>query len=100
MRQIVIKPLLTEKTLSQTGGGWYAFVVANEARKGHIGRAVAEAYKVNVVDVRTARVHGKLRRAGRRQKATAQPDWKKTWVRLAEGQKIDAFETSSEGTSK
>ncbi|KKU95897.1 50S ribosomal protein L23 [Candidatus Gottesmanbacteria bacterium RIFCSPLOWO2_01_FULL_48_11] len=97
MKQIVIKPLLTEKTLSQTGRGWYGFVVATHATKGQIAEQIANLYKVNVVGIRTARMHGKARRSGRRQTAVVRPDWKKAHVRLAKGQKIDAFEVSAEG---
>ena len=98
MKQIIIKPLLTEKTLSQTGGGWYGFVVAIHATKGQIAEQIARLYNVTVVGIRTARYHGKARRSGKRQTAVVRPDWKKALVRLAKGQKIAAFEVSSEST--
>ncbi len=100
MKQIVVKPLLTEKTVNVTANKWYAFVVESSARKGQIARSVADLYKVNVTHVRTASMHGKQRRAGKRQQLVAKSDWKKAFVRLAEGQKIDAFEAPSEQPKK
>ena len=100
MKQIVVKPLFTEKTLSQAAVGWYAFKVARTARKGTIARVVADAYKVTVIDVRTLHMHGKTRKAGRRQMITRKPDWKKALVRLAKGQTINEFETPTQEVGK
>ncbi len=65
----------------------YQFLVDNKATKVDIKRAVEKIYKVKVEDVNTVVVHGKMKRV--RQQIGKQPDWKKAFVRLAKGQKIE-----------
>jgi len=69
--------------------GRYTFEVARDATKQEIAAAVAEAFKVDVVDVNTMTVRGKERRLGRR--IGRRPDWKKAIVTIAEGQKIERY---------
>ncbi|MBL7686353.1 MAG: 50S ribosomal protein L23 [Deltaproteobacteria bacterium] len=89
--QIIKKPLITEKsnilkeTLNQ-----YAFQVALEANKYQIREAVESLFKVDVLDVRTLRIRGKIRRVGRNYGKRS--NWKKAIVTLKEGQKIEFFE--------
>ena len=69
----------------------YAFAVAPSANKIEIRRAVETQFKVRVAEVRISRQRGKERRQGRY--AGRQSDWKKAYVRLAEGEKqIEFFE--------
>lgn len=96
MKKIVIKPFITEKTYALVARGWYTFVVAPDARKREIGREIARLYKVTVTQVKTTRVHGKIRRTGAKQQPVAKSDWKKAFVRLANGQRIEAFEAERE----
>ena len=65
----------------------YLFEVALTATKQDIKRAVESAFKVQVLNVRTMRQHGKMRRL--RRDIGQRPDWKKAIVTLAEGQKIE-----------
>ena len=81
MKPIIIKPIITEKSLALAAKGWFTFATAEASNKGQISQAVDDRYNVNVVDARTMIMHGKKRR-----------DWKKALVMLKEGQKIDAFE--------
>ena len=68
-----------------------AFEVDPRANKIEIKRAVEAQFKVKVAEVRVARMHGKVRRQGRF--VGRQPDWKKAYVRLKEGEKpIEFFE--------
>ena len=68
-----------------------AFEVHRDANKIEVKRAVEAQFKVKVAEVRIARVHGKVRRQGRF--VGKRPDWKKAYVRLAEGEKqIEFFE--------
>lgn len=92
MRQIIIKPIITEKSLARAQKGWYTFSVAQATNKAQIARCVEDMYKVDVVDARTMIMHGKQRRSGKRQKKVTKSDWKKALVKLKEGQKIDAFD--------
>jgi large subunit ribosomal protein L23 len=86
---VLLRPVITERSMSQTNDGRYTFAVAQNATKHEIAAAVAEAFKVDVVSVNTIKVRGKNRRLGRR--IGQQPDWKKAVVTIAEGQKIEKY---------
>ena len=66
------------------------FQVRPDANKIEIKRAVEKLFKVKVVKVRTANLLGKTRRVGR--SMGSRSDWKKAYVTLGEGQRIDFFE--------
>ncbi|HUS51958.1 MAG TPA: 50S ribosomal protein L23 [Candidatus Bathyarchaeia archaeon] len=94
--QVLIQPLITEKSTERTAFGEYTFKVSPKATKKEIARAVEKFFKVDVRLVRTMKVHGKKRRVGRYRHETKLPDWKKAIVKLAPEQKIDAFELPTE----
>lgn len=100
MKPIIIQPRMSEKSLDLAARGWYTFVVLKKARKDEIAREIGALYGVKVTEVRTVAVHGKERRAGRMRKSLRKPDWKKALVKLASGQRIDAFEVTTEGEKK
>jgi large subunit ribosomal protein L23 len=75
--------------MAGTNVGRYTFAVMKDATKQEIALAVAETFKVDVVDVNTMTVHGKTRRLGRR--FGRRPDWKKAIVTIAPGQKIERY---------
>ena len=88
---IIAAPLITEKgTFVNEIGNQVVFQVRPDANKLEIKRAVERLFKVKVVKVRTANVLGKTRRVGR--SVGNRPDWKKAYVTLGEGQRIDFFE--------
>jgi large subunit ribosomal protein L23 len=90
-RQVIKRPVITEKsTIDRETENVVTFAVDPRAGKIEIKRAVEELFNVKVVDVRTGRVRGKLKRVGRQ--AGRRPDWKKARVRLAEGDSIEFFE--------
>lgn len=91
---------MSEKSLLLASRGWYTFEVTHNARKEDIIRHIGSLYGVTVVDVRTVSMHGKERRVGRKSTRVRKPDWKKALVRLAKGQKIDAFEVTTEEEKK
>jgi len=89
---VITAPLITEKgTLVNTEGNQVVFRVRREVNKEEIRRAVEALFKVRVVKVRTMNYLGKMRRVGRN--TGRRPAWKKAYVTLAEGQRIDFFET-------
>lgn len=89
--EIVIRPIITEKSMSAIGAKKYTFEVARNATKIDIARAVEELFKVKVAKVNTLHVRGHLRRQGRTQGYTAA--WKKAIVSLTEESKpIEFFE--------
>ena len=89
-RDIIIKPVVTEKSIGMMENNKYVFKVALKANKIEIKKAVEEIFKVKVVDVNTVRVKGKEKRMGRSVGRTS--DYKKAIVQLAEGDSIEIFE--------
>lgn len=95
---ILIAPVVTEKTTGQMEvGNIYTFVVANDANKIEIEKAIERLWDVTVEDVRTMRYPGKARRSmmGRMAKSNAKgkrPSFKKAVVRLSEGDHIELYE--------
>jgi large subunit ribosomal protein L23 len=88
---VIQGPLITEKgTLVNELGNQVVFRVHPRANKVEIRHAVETLFKVRVEKVRTSRLLGKLRRVGRH--VGRRPDWKKAYVTLAEGSRIDFFE--------
>jgi large subunit ribosomal protein L23 len=88
----VIKgPIITEKgTLVNELGNQVVFRVDPRANKVEIRQAVERLFKVKVEKVRTGRLLGKTRRVGK--SMGSRSDWKKAYVTLAEGGRIDFFE--------
>ena len=64
-REIIIRPLITEKSTTLMAEGKYVFEVAKAANKIEIAKAVSEIFKVKVADVNTINVEGKKKRMGR-----------------------------------
>ena len=90
VEQVLIKPLLTEKSSVETENtNRYVFKVQIKANKYQIKDAVEKMFDVKVLDVRTAVLPGKIKRAGRSIKKTS--SWKKAYVKVQDGQKIELF---------
>ena len=88
---VVKGPVITEKgTLVSELGNQVVFRVHRSANKVEIRQAIETLFKVKVEKVRTTRQLGKIRRVGKH--AGRRPDWKKAYVTLAEGHRIDFFE--------
>jgi len=93
--QIVIGPVITERTYQLYVQGRYTFRVAPRASKTEIKKALEEQYEsqgIKVRDVNTISMRGKKRRYLRRGTAEGHtPSWKKAIVTLGEGQKIEGL---------
>ena len=88
---IIIRPIITEKSMMGIAEKKYTFEVAKTATKIDIANAVEEAFKVKVAKVNTVSVRGRLNRQGRTQGYTK--SWKKAVVTLTEDSKsIEFFE--------
>ncbi len=87
---VLIKPIVTEKTTGLMAENKYTFQVDKNANKIEIKHAVETIFKVDVADVKTMNVRGKLKRQGRTEGYT--PSWKKAIVTLRPGQRIPIFE--------
>ena len=92
LHDVLCAPLITEKgSVLRDTENLYLFRVAKSANKIQIKKAVEAIFKVKVDSVRTVRVHGKVKRVGRR--VGRRPDWKKAYVKLKAGEKtIELFE--------
>ena len=77
---IIIAPVITEKSMSGIADKKYTFKVAKDANKIEIADAVEKLFKVNVAKVNTVNVRGKEKRMGRYSGNTA--SWKKAIVTL------------------
>ncbi|MDA3812827.1 MAG: 50S ribosomal protein L23 [Candidatus Cloacimonetes bacterium] len=90
-REIVIAPMITEKTSSvQNATNSYTFKVSVNANKIEIAKAIENIFNVGVIRVNTICQHGKVKRMGRYTGKRA--DWKKAIVKLKEGDSIAEFE--------
>jgi large subunit ribosomal protein L23 len=88
---LILAPLITEKgTAVGEQGNQVVFRVRAAASKDAIRDVVESMFKVTVLKVRTLRVLGKKRRRGRI--IGARPDWKKAYVTLKQGDRIEFFE--------
>jgi large subunit ribosomal protein L23 len=92
--EVVVKPVISEKSLDETQRGKYTFRVHADANKLQVKQAIEELFKVDVIDVNVsmakAKEKSRNRRRGRQVGWTS--PWKKAVVTLAAGQKIEFFE--------
>lgn len=101
--ELTIIPRMSEKTVGMSAEGIYVFNVPTTANKAQVAEAVTKQYGVKVVDVNVIIAKGKVTRRYRKNgRATIghRNDVKKAYVRLAEGDKIAAFEQATEAASK
>ncbi|MDE6519280.1 MAG: 50S ribosomal protein L23 [Ruminococcus sp.] len=90
-QDIIIKPVITEKSMDELQTGKYTFKVAKDATKSEIKKAVEKLFNVNVAKVTTMNVKGKMKRVGRYEGMTS--SWKKAIVTLTPDSKtIEFFE--------
>lgn len=97
LNYVLKRPLITEKSTFQGQEGKYAFEVNIQATKIDVKNAVEKIFKVKVRGIQTMILKGKKRKVGRMKKEIIKPNWKKAIVQLAEGNKIDVFESSGSG---
>lgn len=89
--QIIVRPLITEKNTILMETNQYSFEVLRDASKPEIKQAIETIFNVTVTKVNTLNVRGKMRRRGRETGYTR--DWKKAIVTLADGDRIEIFES-------
>jgi len=90
LRELLRRPLITEKGTLLQEENKYTFEVAGDANKVQIKEAVEEAFNVKVAKVNVMTTPGKTKRLGRRE--VRSPSWKKAIVSLEPGYKIGFFE--------
>lgn len=91
LTDVIRRPLVTEKTsiLREQGGPSLVFQVAPLATKVEIKQAIERLLGAKVASVRTASMHGKVKRQGKF--SGKRSDWKKAYVRLRDGEKVPEF---------
>ena len=88
--QVIIRPVVSEKSYVLATADRYTFRVHADAHKTQIKQAVEQLFDVNVVEVRTMSVKSKPKRRGYTSGKTRQ--WKKAIVQIAPGQSIPIFQ--------
>jgi large subunit ribosomal protein L23 len=92
--EIILRPVISEKSMDETQRGKYTFRVHVKANKHQVKAAIEELFKVDVVtiNVSTAKAKEKSRNRGRSRIEGWTSKWKRAVVTLAAGQKIEFFE--------
>jgi large subunit ribosomal protein L23 len=88
-RDIIVAPIISEKSHRDLASGKYYFKVAKDSSKTDIEKAVETLFKVNVEKVNVVNVGGHEKSMGRFHGFA--PDWKKAIVTIRKGQKIQGF---------
>ncbi len=92
MRDVIIGPIITEKSMQDAGQSKFTFKVARSCDKGMIKRAIEEKFKVKVLRTFVSIVKGKRNRIGKKRMEVSMTPWKKATVKLEKDQKISLFE--------
>jgi large subunit ribosomal protein L23 len=92
-RDIILRPVVSEKSYGLLDSGVYTFVVDPDASKIQIREAVEEIFNVRVAKVNTLNRKGKRKRNRRQFTFGKRADTKRAIVTLAPGARIDLFET-------
>jgi large subunit ribosomal protein L23 len=91
LESIILSPLITEKgTLAGEKANQVVFRVRPHASKDLVREAIEQLFKVTVVKVRTSNFMGKERKRGLIR--GSRPNWKKAYVTLKKGDRIEFFE--------
>jgi large subunit ribosomal protein L23 len=100
IRDVIIAPVITEKSMKDAGLGRYTFKVATAANKPLIKTAIEKQFKVKVLKVMVSLVKGKTDRRGVKREEFVKTAWKKATVQLAKDQKIGLFDVGGQGEKK
>ena len=93
-RDVITRPIVSEKSYALMENGAYIFVVAHDATKIDVRRAVEQTFRVKVKNVNTLNRKGKKRRNRKTNTFGTRASTKRAYVTLAGGDKIDLFEKS------
>ena len=90
---VIIAPVITEKSTQDASLGKFTFKVAKWANKPLIKSEIEKRFKVKVLKTFVSLVKGKTDRIGIKRMERVKNSWKKATVALMKGQKIDLFDT-------
>lgn len=99
MSQILLSPVITEKSMFSTAKGKYVFEVDSETNKREIIKEMKKVYKVEAIRVNIVSMRAKSRRFRFRQQGKTAA-WKKAIITLKKGQRIEGFEIKQEAPKK
>ena len=90
--QILLAPVVSEKSYELIEGGKYSFRVHQDAHKTQVRQAVEELFNVHVERVNIVQMRPKPKRSGLGGRRGQRPGWKKAIVQLRPGESIEIFE--------
>lgn len=90
---IIIRPIITEKSIADAAKNLYTFTVNSKANKDDIKKAAEELFKVNVLETHTRVRKGKIKSTGKKRVKVRSSSIKIAVVKIKPDQKIDLFET-------
>lgn len=97
---VIIAPIITEKSMKDASQGRFTFKVAIQANKPFIKQAIEQKFKVKVLKTFVSLVKGKTGRKGIRREEFVKTAWKKATVQLAKDQKIALFDVGGQEGKK
>jgi len=92
---LLLKPIITEKSMKDVGKDKFTFLVAKSASKIGIKKGIEKAYGVKVKSISTITIKGQSQRAGVRRTIIKKSPYKKAIIELEKGQKIGLFDLES-----
>jgi large subunit ribosomal protein L23 len=90
-RDIIVRPVVSEKSYASFDANVYTFIVASDANKIEIRKAVETIFNVRVTNVNTINRKGKRKRNRRTGTWSSRPDERRALVSLADGDRIEIF---------
>lgn len=100
IRDVILAPVITEKSMKNAAIGRYTFKVALDTNKPLIKQAIQDKFKVKVLKIMVSIVKGKTDRRGVKREEFVKTAWKKATVQLAKDQKIGLFDIGGQEEKK
>ena len=100
IRDVIIAPVITEKSMRDAALGRFTFKVAKEANKPLIRQAIEKKFKVKVLQTFVSIVKGRTDRRGIKREEFVKSAWKKATVKLSKDQKIALFDVAGQESDK
>jgi len=100
IRDVIIAPVITEKSMKDAATGRYTFKVEVDTNRPLIKQAIQDKFKVKVTKIMISLVKGKTDRRGAKREEYVKTAWKKATVQLAKDQKIGLFDIGGQAEQK
>lgn len=92
VNDVIIAPVITEKSIKDANNNYFTFVVASVADKDLIKKSIERKFSVHVEGINTTIMKGRSKRFGARRLEKKLAPWKKAVVKVKHGEKIDLFD--------